>query len=169
MKTSRIVFFPVLRVGPVMGVVLATIVVLASTYIAAIIYTSAVPVGNNLELWYINSEEGWNLVLPQRFEDGCVCEQSFGQKISAIAEIKGEFIVEETSGQMLKVSSDGKEWKSQPIESSQLDLNSFSFHKPENLRFVCIMKNYWWIFALEIVIGSLVIWAIIPKNKSTQN
>ena len=114
-----------------------------------------VPVGERLELWKISASEGWSLEVPHRAYRG-LSEKTLADHVVGIARSEGGFLVrvQDADGEieMRIVSREGQSWDIQTIQSSRVDLGAMHFRTPSVLRQQLILKDFWWIFVLEIML-----------------
>lgn len=127
-----------------LSIVLAVPVMLVS-YIACLVWISAIPVANRYELWYINSVDGWDLVVPIRLPSGgALAERSLATKVRGIGQSPEGMVVQKEDGTFIVVSSEGQAIPTVAPGGIELD-------HPSTLRTYFILRCYWWVFGLELL------------------
>lgn len=144
----------------------ALAVVLLGTLLVLLFYQTAVPLPGRLELWYINSSDGWALVLPK----GALAMRTFARPVSGVARSDDGLVVRQSDGRALLVSHDGSSWDAQPLSPDSIDLKAVRLEKPGDLKAQLVLRRFWWVFALEVLaVGTIAFAGLMLKRPKQQD
>ncbi len=138
--------------------------VIALSFLFISVFFSATPVGEQIELWWVNPKEGTHLVLLHKEYKGLV-EKELVKKVIGIAPIPEGFLVQSQNGDAFVVS---KAADVRALSQGEFDTLSetVSLRKPGDLLTMLILKKFWWLFAIEVGLAILTCYLIVRKPGS---
>lgn len=135
------------------ALLLAAGAVVWSATVLGLSFNAAIPASHGCELWYINSTDGWRLVVP-RERTGLV-RQGLGGPVDGLAVTETGFVVRLRNGETVVQGRGGDTWSR--VASGNADLSGLRFRSPAELRRNWVLRRYWWVFAAEAVLLVLAI------------
>ena len=157
------------RIKPIRLFVLFIIwlMVAAVTLVVLLHYHPYAQLGNGLELWRLNSQEGWILVQATHLpKGGSTGEKLLEEKVVGIGRTSSYWVVATQQGKYCVDLSSGEAQILSSASKGKL-VTEVSIQKPGDMQLSQVITRYWWLFVVETVALGLVSMVVAVERKSS--
>ena len=128
---------------------ICSLLLVYGTFIVLSHWQTLVPLGERYELWWINSSDGWSLVVPRG--NGLV-ERELVQKVHRVGHTDDGYVVQRRDGVFILVPGNGEPRRLTETERQALLDRRISLRKTGSLKSDLLIRRYGWLFAVEVLL-----------------
>ena len=125
-------------------------------------WQSSVPLGERYELWRINSDEGWDLVVPR---GNWLVERELVREVRRVGRTDDGYVVQRRDGVFFLVPESGVPVELTETERQHLLNRRISLWAPGSLRSIFVIRRYGWLFAAEVLLMVVSIFFVLRGER----